>query len=287
VVALLQKTSRGNPLLFSVVALSKIKIMEFDYECLEEPNWPTIPSASAEVTKNMHKWCGKISYIVSDLLKRLKTLEDEKINVLAATSNKPTTIFTYAQATSNQKNQSKPKETEVVMMAKITNEFNNKKRIENNIIISGVADHTILDKQINEENDKQTIEIILKAIKPDFLITNAKRIIRLTKNTKRPEGPPDLILVELDNKETQNFMIKNSKNLKDNINFKNIFINKDKTANERLFDSELRKVRNTRNAALAQEVEGTNGRQRYNLHNGKKYYWGIRSGELKWIEIKS
>ncbi|XP_065650523.1 uncharacterized protein LOC136078667 [Hydra vulgaris] len=117
--------------------------MEFDYECLEEQNWPTIPSASAEVTKNMHKWCGKISYIVSDLLKQLKILEDEKLNVSIATSNKPTTIFTYAQATSIQQNQSKPKETELVMMTKITNEFNNKKRIENNIIISGVADHAI------------------------------------------------------------------------------------------------------------------------------------------------
>lgn len=74
-----------------------------------------------------------------------------------------------------------------------------------------------------------------------------------------------------------------SKNLKDDKNFKDIHINKDKTKEERSADRLLRKERNDRNSKLPKLDE--NGRHS-DSYNGKNFYWGIRYGSLKKIYIK-
>ena len=51
-----------------------------------------------------------------------------------------------------------------------------------------------------------------------------------------------------------------------------MFINNDKTESERILESKLRAERNKRNSELTNEVEGSGGRQRFNIHNEKKYY---------------
>jgi hypothetical protein len=93
------------------------------------------------------------------------------------------------------------------------------------------------------------------------------------------------LLVKLDTIENQKIAVQNSKKLKEIQEYKTVYINIDKTENERILESKLRVERNKRNAALPNEIDGTDGRLRYNDFNGKKYYWGIRSGELKWVQI--
>ena len=71
--------------------------------------------------------------------------------------------------------------------------------------------------------------------------------------------------------------------MRDDANFKKIFINPDKTLNERVLEKKLREERDKRNNALPLAHE--NGR-RYKERNGKKLYWGIRWGELQLVECQ-
>jgi len=93
------------------------------------------------------------------------------------------------------------------------------------------------------------------------------------------------LLVKLDTIENQKIAVQNSKKLKEIQEYKTVYINIDKTENERILESKLRAERNKRNAELPNVVEDSEGRLRYNVYKEKKYYWGIRSGELKWIQI--
>jgi hypothetical protein len=59
-----------------------------------------------------------------------------------------------------------------------------------------------------------------------------------------------------------------------------VYINKDMTRAERMAEKELRDERNKRNGELTEQ--DTNGRPR-GTFNGKKFYWGVRFGELRKI----
>lgn len=75
--------------------------------------------------------------------------------------------------------QNKKTENEVVLFAKINKEKNDKKRIECNLIISGLKEPISPNK---EDKDKEQIEAVLSKIGIDS--THIKRNVRLTKKNK-------------------------------------------------------------------------------------------------------
>ena len=76
--------------------------------------------------------------------------------------------------------------------------------------------------------------------------------------------------------------LRESTKLRNNPDFQNVYINRDKTRSERLLDKELRVERSKRNATLEEQDE--EGRH-LGSYNGKKFYWGIRFGELRRIFV--
>jgi hypothetical protein len=77
--------------------------------------------------------------------------------------------------------------------------------------------------------------------------------------------------------------LKNRSTLKERVEYSNVYIMPELSDNERWMEYELRKSRNSKNAALP-EV-GVDGRQRCAIDkNNKQWYWGIRWGELRQID---
>jgi hypothetical protein len=65
--------------------------------------------------------------------------------------------------------------------------------------------------------------------------------------------------------------------------YSKVYIKPDMSDNERLFEYELRKSRNSKNAALP-EVEN-DGKLRFAIDkNNRQWFWGIRWGELHQID---
>lgn len=92
-------------------------------------------------------------------------------------------------------------------------------------------------------------------------------------------------MIEFADQQSCNLAMANAKLLRDDNQYKNVYINPDKTAAERIADSKLRSKRNELNAALPSTT--ING-LRYGIDSktNKKYYWGIRSGRLVELEFK-
>ncbi len=90
--------------------------------------------------------------------------------------------------------------------------------------------------------------------------------------------------ITFNNIEEKQNALKNAKLLKDTKGMKNVYINSDKTQSERLLVRNLRLEKNGRN----QQLQQSEGRLRYGIkedgpNKGKKFYWGIRWGELREI----
>ncbi len=256
-------------------------------EILAPEKWPKMATAANDSTKALHKWVGEICNVIQLLSDRLEKTEKENIELKteiqkfkqSKQQNSPN--FSFAEILKEKPD--KANETQLVMLAKVNAEMSNKKKIETNIIISGIPAAT--NPTESKEHDQEQINSLLKALEPNLSIKNTKRVVRLKKKNNNRNEQPELLLVELDTIENQKIAVQNSKKLKEIQEYKTVYINIDKTENERILESKLRAERNKRNAELPNVVEDSEGRLRYNVYKEKKYYWGIRSGELKWIQI--
>ncbi|RNA16427.1 hypothetical protein BpHYR1_006396, partial [Brachionus plicatilis] len=133
-----------------------------------------------------------------------------------------------------------------------------------------------------EEEDKTKVDEVLKILKMDrSSVKSQRRISWKKKNTDNSGKTIDKIIVEFKDLIGKQTAMKNASNLRDS-SFKHVFINPDKTSDERELEYKLRKERNERNDKLP---EG-DGRHRYGTKNGRKFYWGIRFNKLKEIYIE-
>ena len=155
-------------------------------------------------------------------------------------------------------------------------ESNDKIKKENNILISGLTESTSRDKDEIDQFDKDCVSNLLVKIGSDI-----EKVHRITRLKKINATKPAITLVEFKNKDDQQSAIINSKNLKSDEQYKQIFINKDLTQAEAQLEKELRLERNKLNATL---TDG-DGRLKYGTTTeGKTYYWGIRWGSVKKID---
>jgi hypothetical protein len=195
--------------------------------------------------------------------------------------------LTFADLVKDKK-QNKTNISQLVMTSKISNELNQKKKIENNIIISGIAESDQNNKDEKLKHDQAQVIELLQIMDQNLNETNVKRLTRLPRRNKQnnQNQSPELLLVEIDTVENKSLIMQKAKKLEESGNYENVYINNDKTEQERIVESKLRAERNERNSKLAHEIPDTDGRLRYNLYKQKKYFWGIRSGELRWVQVK-
>lgn len=94
--------------------------------------------------------------------------------------------------------------------------FLQRKDIEKNIVISGIA-------EIDEKKDKGTILEVLQAVNPQIKDESITHYHRFGKKTPRQ------LKVSLSSKEIKFSAVRNAKKLRDDQNFENVFINSDQT----------------------------------------------------------
>jgi hypothetical protein len=157
----------------------------------------------------------------------------------------------------------------VAIMAKERKQVEDKER---NIIVSG------LDENPDMAADKEAIKQVMTSLGVGAAVKASRRI------GQGSNGRPRLVVVELADRPTRDQALNSARQLKVTPPFEKVYVKKDRTLNEMLLENELRKKCAEKNNSLAQS-DGPEGRLRYETdENGKKWYWGIRWGELRRID---
>ena len=235
-----------------------MSIADLNLDFLKKENWPICHGASSDTTKNIHKWCGLTSDLIIKLVERLTTLEEATKNSNKTVQNKP--LFSNVVKKQSNK-QIKYNNDEINVINAIAIENDDIKKRECNVIISGLPNST---GENIEKDDETKIESLFTAI--GFEKTKMKRSKRFT--NEKSNGQPNLVLVELNNKEDRFSIMKAAKALKNNETYKNVFINFDLTPAQRVMQMELNKKRkelNDKDKTKEATVD---------------YYWGIRSNKI-------
>ncbi|RNA36922.1 hypothetical protein BpHYR1_037018 [Brachionus plicatilis] len=267
-----------------------------DIGFLEGDKLPKLGSGNnSQTSRDLIAWSLNISNLVKELVNEIKSLKesnmakDEKIAALERSLNqngKNNGAMTYADLF-----KSSNKETEAVIISKITKESNQKSKIDKNITISGIIECNHDSKEDRDNHARNEVEKIFTKIR----VSKEKmvKVYRLPKRSNHVDlstSPNTLtptwtskVIVEMIDSDSQKSTLIAAKVLKEYDDYRNIYINQDKTLNERLIESKLRSERNKRNDGL----NSVSGRHRFQDDGEKKWYWGIRNGELRKIEIKN
>jgi hypothetical protein len=235
-----------------------MSIGDLNLDFLKKENWPTCASASNDTTKNIHKWCGQTSELIIKLVERLTLLEEATKNSNKTVQSKP--LFSNVVKKQSNK-QIKYNNDEINVINAIAIENDDIKKRECNVIISGLANST---GDNIEKDDETKIENLFAAI--SFEKTKMKRSKRFT--NKKSNNQPNLVLVELNNKEDRFSIMKAAKALKNNHSYEDVFINFDLTPAQRVMQMELNKKRKELN-----DKDKTK-------ETAVKFYWGIRSNKI-------
>jgi hypothetical protein len=231
---------------------------DLNLDFLKKENWPTCHNASNETTKNIHKWCGETSELILKLVERLTILEEAANNSNTVVQTKP--LFSnVVKKQSN--NQIKYNNDEINVINAITIENDDIKKRECSIIISGLPNSSGDNIEIDDE---AKITNLFTAI--SFEKTKMKRFKRFT--NEKDNGKPNLIMIELKNKEDRFSIMKAAKALKNNHSYEDVFINFDLTPAQRVMQMELNKKRKELN-----DKDKTK-------ETAVKFYWGIRSNKI-------
>ena len=201
---------------------------------------------------------------IKDLTKTVAELEKKVESMKASPPASPETFSSMLKAGNGKAG--------VAILTKVRKELADSERIEKNIIVSGL---TKVGKDENEieANDKANVDKVLEVIE-----MSREQVMNQTRIKTRNEKT-DLILIEFKQVEYRTKALRGAKNLATREEFKGVYVNKDKTRVERLAEKELRIERNSLNDKLPYVDKG----RHYGLQNERKYYWGIRFGELRKI----
>ncbi|RNA19072.1 neurogenic locus notch -like protein [Brachionus plicatilis] len=275
---------------------------------LNEANWATCPPATAAITQSHNSWLRYLSAKFNTLETRICLLETENRNqsiqiatlqkendslkhTTANNTNESSTVMNPNQtfASMLQGNNQKS-ESEMVMLTKVSQEFKRREKIENNIIISGLPEHESDNQDEKNRHDVTEVGKILEALGVDK--TKCKRVARIrvraqttnTNNDSVNATRPAMMLVELKDNESKRLIITQSRVLARDNNYKNVYINQDRTITERIFDKQLREDKKDRNSKLEHVETVNNITLRYKKDaQGKRWFWGIRNDELVWV----
>ena len=221
--------------------------------------------------------------IITALTTRITQLEKNSNNS-CTTTTRPKKLD-YASWFNNDK-----KTTEdLILLAKVTKELNDKNSRLGNIVISGLPESASNDQKEIDRFDKKQVEGVLQLLIPgeqygrDF----SSKITRLRKSSKTGSSnkPAPLLVSMAHGHDYQQIALECAKKLKTTSGFEKVFVSPDLTAADLKTQHELRKERNERNKKL-QNAAPEGGQLQSGTSDGKNYLWVIRSGELRKIELK-
>jgi hypothetical protein len=129
-----------------------------------------------------------------------------------------------------------------------------------------------------KEGDSDTNAVKAVLVATGFEQPEITRVRRIGKMIATNEQRPRTVVVELGQYQHVGIVIANRIKLKRKAEYSDVYINRDVSDNVRLLEYELRKRRNSMNAALS-EV-GQDGRRFAIDKSGRKWYWGNRWGEI-------
>ncbi|RNA15867.1 hypothetical protein BpHYR1_035434 [Brachionus plicatilis] len=268
-----------------------------------QANWPSCPPATAPVTKTVYIWLQQISTAMSSVQTRIRILEEENRTQAVQISNLNTELTELKSAaatnvaatsstmtfTSMVQNNGKKSEAEMVSFTKMALELKERKKIENNLIISGLEESTSESDEDKIKDDQVKVEHILEKLGVNK--NKCKRIARMRQRRRTQENEeeqttvarPALLIVELKDSESKQTILARSRDLGKITEFRNVYINQDRKISERAYDRCLRETKKQRNSTLEHEETVNVITLKYKMENGKRWFWGIRNGNVVWV----
>ena len=206
---------------------------------------------------------------IGDLRSRVETLERKPASAAGAT-------LSWSKITAGLAHKD---ENAVAIMATISTEMKKKEERANNVVIA--TSSTNLAGTDNAEFEYA--KTLAKAMGvPEEAVKTARRIGRKPESSVSNE--PALVVVEMVSTSYKKEMLRESRNLRNKPEYKNVYVNEDFTPSERIADRKLRQERDRRNAELPEETtfEGRSIKFK-TCEDKKRRFWGIRNGELRLV----
>jgi len=124
------------------------------------------------------------------------------------------------------------------------------------------------------------VEKLLEELEVDkSQVVKVRRIKNRAGVTSSQQIRPGVVVVELDSSAAQAKALSNARHLKQSVPFRQVYVNKDRTTAQRLFDKKLRAERDLLNNQL-DKPQTVNGVQRkYGKHKGRPFF-GTKRGDL-------
>ena len=158
--------------------------------------------------------------IITALTTRITQLEKNSNNS-CTTTTRPEKLD-YASCFNNDKKTT----NDIILLAKVSKELNEKKNKLNNIVISGVTESTGSDQtEINSLDLKKAEEILKTIAGKGYSQTLASKVTRLRKSSNNNNNKPALLLVTLRDKGYQDWVLEDANKLKAVAGFEKVFIN--------------------------------------------------------------
>ena len=256
-------------------------------------NWPMKgPGNHSELSKKHDDWIKQLAIEIKKLQNELAAtkLENRQLKEMVENiakerdSQRSTHVPSFADLFKNESSETDPAMRAIVR--NVRNELRTESRIEKNVVVCGLPYAAGSNENETNKNETETFEGLLRELKIDM--SKVARRNRLKKKGSRDEkqySQPPPLLIEFVDRETQLKALKNTRFLRNRIEFQRVFINPDRTEAERKAEAELRKERNSKNEALP----FSSGNLRYGIDeaNNKKFYWGVREGRLVKLEHRS
>jgi hypothetical protein len=213
------------------------------------------------LTSNLIKKVDEQSQTIANLRTRLDKLEEGNESPISFGSFGPS-MNINVEADKDTTN------TKQKFMNEVVKEQSERNKRKNNIVIVGAKESTKSDAQGKFNDDKAYVDRVFGAIGEDSV--KPKSVRRLISKS----AMPGVIVVELDNIEERNGVLKAAQKLHKNKDFNKVYVNADLTYNERVLDKQLRTVRNRLNDSMKDNGE----------FDDSPFEYGIRGGEVVKID---
>jgi len=245
------------------------------------------------VTKTVYTWLQQLSTAMTNTQTRIRILEDENRTQAVEIANLKTELTELKSApvanvssssstltfASMVQNGGKKSEAEMVSLTKMALEMKEREKIENNFIISGHPESTSENDDEKTQEDQAKVKSIFETL--CINVNRCKRIARMRQRKITQESEVEQpTRPALKDSESKQMILAKSPELCKNTEFKNVFINQDRTLSERAHKRFLRDTKKQRNSTLThtETIDGVT--LRYKMENGKRLFWGIRNGNV-------
>lgn len=198
----------------------------------------------------------------------IKNLRDQNHELAAKVSSLEVKSTTSSYASMTKENL--PTETISMIADVAVQQAKKAKAIEKNIVISGIKPHHSKKPADIESNDITKVDDVLSELNLDR--THVAKQTRLKTKLK------DIIIVEFTDIMSKNTAVSNAKNLRKSRGFTNIYVNEDKSPEERYADRDRRiKCKELNATECTQQDE--QGRP-YGTDGEKRFFYMVRDGKV-------